>query len=153
MFQWLKQSLTRENDHESVYSTVISNIQKSLGKGLVWNFIDILKCKLWSGSSFKKLPKKLNHPKKGLINIQNIDDNKSFKGCLVSYVHPADLNLVGILEADKSFVRELDFKDIKVPLKIRDIHKIEEKRIALTFLILVMKKKRKIPNLCLKKYF
>ena len=88
-----------------------------------------------------------------MINIQNIDDNKCFKGCLVSYVHPADLNLVGIPEVDKSFVRELDFKDIKVPLKIRDIHKIEGKRIALTFLILVMKKKKKNTQSMSQKYF
>ena len=30
-----------------------------------------------------KLPKELDHPRKGLINIQNIDDNECFKGTLM----------------------------------------------------------------------
>ena len=36
------------------------------------------------------LPKELDHPKKGLINIQNIDDNECFKRCLVRYLQPAN---------------------------------------------------------------
>ena len=32
-----------------------------------------------------------------------------------------------IPKADKDFEKKLDFKDIKFPLKIRDIHKIEKK--------------------------
>ena len=31
-----------------------------------------------AGSSYTKLPKELNHPRKGLIKIQNIDDNEGF---------------------------------------------------------------------------
>ena len=31
------------------------------------------------------------------------------------------------IKVDKDFARELDFKDIKFPVKIRDIHKIEKK--------------------------
>ena len=30
------------------------------------------------------------------------------------------------IKVDKDFARELDFKDIKFPVKIRDIHKIEK---------------------------
>ena len=36
-------------------------------------------------NSYIKLPKELNHSKKGLINIQNIDDNKCLKWCLVRF--------------------------------------------------------------------
>ena len=32
-----------------------------------------------SGISNIELPKELSHPRKGLINIQNIDDTESFK--------------------------------------------------------------------------
>ena len=32
-----------------------------------------------AGSSYIKLPKKLDHPRKALIDIQNIDDNECFK--------------------------------------------------------------------------
>ena len=45
------------------------------------------------GSSYIKLSsKELDHLRKGLINIQNIDNNKSFKWCLVRYLNPADRN-------------------------------------------------------------
>ena len=30
-----------------------------------------------AGSSYIKLPKELDHPRKGLIDIQNIDDKKN----------------------------------------------------------------------------
>ena len=74
-----------------------------------------------------KLPKQLDHRRKGLINIQNIDDNECFKCCLVRYLHPADNNPRRITKADKYFVKKLDFKVIKLPVKVRDVHKIEKK--------------------------
>ena len=56
---------------ESIYSMIISNIQKSSGKCLVWVFdsivnraINISKYNPLAGSSYIKLPKELNHPKK-----------------------------------------------------------------------------------------
>ena len=65
-----------DNVFESIYSTIISNIQKSLGKGsgwIIYSVIDltnsISKYNLLAGSSYINLPKELNHPRKGLINI------------------------------------------------------------------------------------
>ena len=62
-----------------------------------------------------------------MINIQNIDDNKCFKWYIVRYLNPEDRNPARIAKADKEFARKLDFKDIKFPVKFRDIHKIEKK--------------------------
>ena len=62
-----------------------------------------------------------------MINIQNIDDKECFKWCLVRYLNPADLNSVRTTKADKDFAKKLDFKDIKFPVKVRDIHKIGKK--------------------------
>ena len=76
-------------------------------------------------SSYIKLPKELDHPRKGLMNIKNIDDNECFKWCLVRYLNPADHHLARITKADKDFAKKLDFKDIKFPVKINDNHKIE----------------------------
>ena len=64
-----------------------------------------------------------------MINIQNIDDNECFKWCLVRYLNPANHNLRKIIKAGKDFAKILDFKDIKFPVKIGDIHKNEKKRI------------------------
>ena len=67
---------------QSVYTTIISNIKKSLQKGSGWiidsvtdHTITISKYNPLPESSYIKLPKELDHPRKGLINIQNTDDN------------------------------------------------------------------------------
>ena len=118
----------------SIYTTIITNIQKSLGKGSGWiidsvidHTISISKYTPLAGHSYIKLPKELDHPRKALINIQSIDDNEYFKWSLVRYLNPADHNPARITKADKDFAKKLDFKDIIFPVKIRDIHKIEKK--------------------------
>ena len=103
--------------------------------------ISISKCNPLAGSSYIKLPKELDQPRKGLINIQHTDDNECFKWCLVGYLNPADHNPRRITKANKDFAKRLDFKDIKFPIKSRDIHKVEKKKILLPLALLVMKTK------------
>ena len=62
-----------------------------------------------------------------MIDIQNIDDNECFKWCLVRYLNPADHNPIKIPKSDKDFAKRYDFKDIKLPVEIKDIHKIKKK--------------------------
>ena len=54
---------------QSIYTRIISHIQKSLGQGSGWiidsaidNSINIPKYNLLAGSSYKKLPKQLSYP-------------------------------------------------------------------------------------------
>ena len=61
---------------QSIYTTIITNIQKSLGKGSGWiinsvidHTISISKHNPVAGSSYIKLPKELDHLRKGLIII------------------------------------------------------------------------------------
>ena len=61
-----------------------------------------------------------------MINIENIDDNECFKWCLVKYLNLAGRNSARITKAYKYFTKKFDFKDIKFPVKVRDIHKIEK---------------------------
>ena len=72
---------------------------------------------LLAGSSYIKLPKEVDDPRKGLINIQNIDDNECFKWCLVRYLNAEDHQPASIIKADKDLVKTLDFKDINFPVK------------------------------------
>ena len=111
---------------QSIYTTIISNIQKCLGKGSGWiihsvidHTISISKYNPLAGSSYIKLPQELGHPRKGLINIQNIhDNNKYFKWYLVRFLNSADHNPRRITKADKDFAKKtLDFKDIKFAVK------------------------------------
>ena len=62
-----------------------------------------------------------------MINIQNIDDDEFFKWSIVRYLNLTDHNPRRITKAEKDIAKKLDFKDIKFPLKVRDIHKIEKK--------------------------
>ena len=141
---------------ESIYTTVITNQQKSLEECSGWiidsvidHTISISNNNPLARNNCVKLPKELDHPRKALIDIQNIDDNKCFKWCLVWYLNPADDNRRYITKADKNFAKRPDFKDIKFPVKIRDIHKIE-KKIPSALAFLVMKIKKNIQSLCIK---
>ena len=58
-------------------------ILQSLGKGsgyiinsVIDHNVNISKYNPLSGSSYIQLPKELDHPRKGFINIQNIGDNE-----------------------------------------------------------------------------
>ena len=74
--------------------------ETSLEKGLGWiinslidHNISISKYNPLAGGSCIKLPKELEHPRKGLVNIQNIDDNGFFKWCLVRHLNSAKSSL------------------------------------------------------------
>ena len=108
---------------ESIYITIISNIQKSLGKGSCWiidsvieHNISVSKCNPLAGSSYIKLSEELDHRRKGLINIKNINDNECFKWSIVRYLNPSDHHLSRIIKADQDFVKKLDLKDINCPV-------------------------------------
>ena len=61
---------------ESVYTTITSNIQKSLGKSSGW-IIDLVRgfnFNIWkynplAGGSYTKLPRSLDYPRKGLVKL------------------------------------------------------------------------------------
>ena len=143
-------------DHafKSIYTTIIENLRKSLGKSSGWiidlvidHNISISEYDTLVGSSYIKLPKELDHPRKGLINIQNNIGNECFKWWLVRYLNPAYCNSARITKADKDFAKRLDFKGIKFPVKLRDIHKIEKKKILLGLVFLAMKIKKNIQSM------
>ena len=87
-----------------------------------------------------------------MINVQNIDDNECLKWSLVRYLNPTHHHPARITKADRYYAKNLDFKNIEFPVKIRDTHKIKKKRVASALAFLVMKIE-KIPNLCIKKLF
>ena len=117
-----------------IYNTIKPKIQKSLRKTSGWiidsaidHTISVSKYSTLAGSNFIKLPKELDHSRKGLIVFQNTDDNECFKWCLVRYLNPADHNPRRITKTDKDFAKRLHFKDMKVPSKTKDVHKIRNK--------------------------
>ena len=64
---------------------------------------------------------------------------------LNGYLNPTDHSPRKITQADKDFAMRLDFKDIKFPVKVRDIPKTEKKnRNPSTLVFLVMKIRKNI---------
>ncbi|XP_034244313.1 uncharacterized protein LOC117646980 [Thrips palmi] len=77
------------------------------------------------GSSFLPLPKWLRLPCKGLINIQNYADNRCFlwsclAGVSLPKIHPERVSHY------KSRQKELNMKNIKYPVKVKDVDKFEK---------------------------
>ena len=54
--------------------------------------------------------------------------NLCLKWCLVRYLHSSDHNPARIRKIDKLFGDELQFENIRFPVKIKNIHKIEKKK-------------------------
>ena len=114
---------------QSIYTTVIKNRQNYLQKDLSWiidsvidHTINISKYNPFTESSDINLPKELDHSRKGLINIQNIDDNECFNDNEDSHIfkfcrfYPSKN-----YKTWTRFAKKFDFNDIKFPGKIRDI--------------------------------
>ena len=94
------------------------------------------------GSYNIKLPNELDHARKGLINIQNIDDRACFKWSLARYLNPENDHSAIITKAEKGFTRKLDFKDIK----LETFTKLKEKK-SLALMFLLMKTKKNIQSM------
>ena len=78
--------------------------------------------------------------------------NKCFKWCLVRYLHSADHNPKRSRKSSNLYGSKLDFNDIKIPSKVRDILSKLKEKVPSTLMFLVTKI-RKISNLCIKKCF
>ena len=98
----------------SIYSTVIANIEKSLGQGgsffldsVADHNINISKWNVLAGSSYTKLPNKWEHPSQVLTSSRS-SPSRNYKNW-------------------QRLWKRLDFQDIRVPVKTRYIHKIKKR--------------------------
>ena len=134
--------IINESDIDDVFQSIYAKIiQGRLIDSVIGHIISISKYNPLTGGNYIKLPKELDHPRKILISIQNTDDNECFKWCLAKYLNPTNYNPRRITKADKDFAKRLDFKDTKLPVKIRDIHNIEKRsQSALAFLVMKLRK-------------
>ena len=74
---------------------------------------------------------------------------KYFKKCLIRYLHPTDHPAPTIRIFNKMLEEELGFKDIKFPVKFRNIYKIEKNN-SLSVTVFGYENKEKYP-LCASK--
>ena len=79
---------------------------------------------LFGGTLFE-LPKELNNPKKGLINLRNNDD-KSFLWCHVRHLNPVNDHSTRIKKEDKKIVDTPDYTGVIFSISANDYSKIED---------------------------
>ena len=69
---------------------------------------------------------------------------------IINSLNPVDHNPRIITKAGKDFAKNLDFKNIKFPVKVKDIHKIEKEN-SIGISVFGYEIKEKTSNLCMKK--
>ena len=110
---------------------IMEDIHKWISQGSAWliksingHYINIIKYEPLVGSSYIKLPTELQHHEKGLINLQN-RDNECFRWCHVRHLNPQNNNPQRIKKTEKSFVKKLNYDGIEFPVSIKQYNKIE----------------------------
>ena len=125
--------------------------KKTLEKGLGWTIdlvtVNVSKYKLLSDRRFF-FTEKITPSKKGLffktLMIMNALNGVWSKTYLLQI-------MIKIRKVDKTFVRELEFEDIKFPKIIRDIHKIEKEKNYIAIGVFGYENKKKnIQSMCQK---
>ena len=82
-----------------------------------------------------------------MIIIQNFDSNECFKWCWVIYLHSVDHHPARIRKIEKLI------EDVRSPVNIRDIHKIEKKNSIVINIFGYENKKKEIFDLYVKKCY
>ena len=135
-FNTKKQTLTNEveitNFLETTQQQIVNKIEQWISKGSAWiiksvdgHFINVVRYRPLRGSSYIPLPKELQHPAKGIINIKNNDD-ECFRWCHIRHLLPQNKNPQRIKEYDKKYVEKLDYSGIEFPVSVKQYNKIEK---------------------------
>ena len=112
------------------FDEIINKIGNWISEGSGWriesvdaHYLNRYKYSPLAASSYIKLPKELQHPMKGLINIKN-DDNECFRWCHLAFKFPV-VNNPQRVSKYKKHIEKLDYSGIKFPITINQVPKIE----------------------------
>ena len=115
---------------DQCFNEIIFRLENWISDGSGWNVEEIVSQYLnissylpLSGSTYRKLPKELQHPMKGLINIQN-SDSKCFLWCHVRYLNSEGKNLWRMSREEKEVSKSLNYDKIDFPVSKKDYCKI-----------------------------
>ena len=115
---------------DQCFNEIIFRLENWISDGSGWNVEEIVSQYLnissylpLSGSTYRKLPKELQHPMKGLINIQN-NDSKCFLWCHVRYLNSEGKNLWRMSREEKEVSKSLNYDKIDFPVSKKDYCKI-----------------------------
>ena len=121
-----------ESSIDKSFEEILYRLDNWINEGSGWiielinsQYLNISTYVLLLGSSFIKLPKEFNNPKKGLINICN-NDNKCFLWCHVRHLNPITDHSTRIKKEDKRIAHTLNYANINFPVSARGYDKIED---------------------------
>ena len=119
---------------KQAFDEIINKIGNWISEGSGWriesvdaHYINRYKYSPLSGSSYLELPEELKNPKKGLININNTD-NECFKWCHMAYMRYKLGNETANPQRLSNYINfgmRLDYTGINFPVTIVQIPKIE----------------------------
>ena len=135
-FNTKKQTLTNDveitNFLETTQQQIVNKIERWISKGSAWiiksvdgHFINVVRYRPLRGSSYIPLPKELQNPAKGIINIKNNDD-ECFRWCHIRHLLPQNKDPQRIKKCDKKYVEKLDYSGIEFPVSVKQYNKIEK---------------------------
>ena len=88
-------------------------------------YLNIVNYRPLKANSYIPLPAELRNPMKGLINIQN-KDNQCFRWCHIRHLNPQQKDSQRIKISDREYVEKLDYSGITFPVDVSQINKIEK---------------------------
>ena len=103
-------TITNANDFQESLDVnveqIMNDIHKWISEDSAWiiksingHYINIIKYEPLTGSSYIQLPTELQHHQKGIINLQNID-NECFRWCHIRHLNPRNDNPQRIKKTD-----------------------------------------------------
>ena len=111
---------------------ILNGIGVWLSEGSGWtvssineHYINIVVYEPMRGNSYIPLPVKLQNSAKGLINLQN-KDNECFRWCHIRYLNPQNDHPERIKKIDRKMVQELNYQGVEFPVATKHYGKIEE---------------------------
>ena len=118
--------------YDKAVEEILNRIARWISKGSGWvierilNFyLNIVSYVPLKGRSYFPLPGELRNSLKGLINLQN-DDNECFRWCHVRHLNPVQKNPQRITQKDRGIAKTLDYSGVTFPVTIREMDKIEK---------------------------
>jgi len=90
------------------------------------HYLNIIHYTPLRGSSYIKLPKKLQNSMLGLINPKNLDDNEWFRWCHNRKLNPQKVHPERITLKDNESIKKLDNSGVTFPVQYNDYNKIEK---------------------------
>ena len=89
------------------------------------HFLNTVVYEPMKGNSYIPLPVELRNSAKGLINIQN-KDNEYFRWCHIRYLNPQNKDPQRVKIIDKEMVPQLNYQGVEFPVNVKHYSKIEK---------------------------